>query len=121
MSYLLILKKGKLTARIDELEAENSQQDDQILYLKSQISNLSPLLPQKSNYATNQTSNENNGTTPRVTTPPSSCEELTGYANLAGIDGIQLVQNKLTKKIEAVFCRFSEKPGIIRLIILLYL
>ena len=99
--------------RIDDLEAENSQQDKEILYFKSQISNFESLLQSKSTsyYSTNQPHNKNDGPAPRGTTPPSSCEELTGYANFAGMDGIQLVQNKITKNIEAVFCQFSARPS----------
>ncbi len=107
------MKKDKLNARMDGLEAENSHQDQGILHLKSQISNVEPLLPLKlaSNYETTQSLNKNEGPTSRAPTPPSSCEELTGYTNFAGVDGIQLVQNKVTKNIEAVFCQFSTNPG----------
>lgn len=104
-------KQDKLNTRIGGLEAENSQQDEEIIHLTSRISNLESLLSPKLSYATNQTSNKNDGPTPRASTPPSSCEEMTGYPNYVGLDGIHLVQNKVTKKIEAVFCQFSTRPG----------
>jgi len=104
-------KQDKLNTRIGGLEAENWQQDEEIIHLTSRISILESLLSPKLSYATNQSSNKNDGPTPRASTPPSSCEELTGYPNYVGLDGIHLVQNKVTKKIEAVFCQFSTRPG----------
>ena len=102
-----------MALRIDDLESENSQKYEEILQLKSHVSNLESILPPKmaSYNATNQSSNKNERPAPIATTPPSSCEELTGYANSANMDGIHLVQNKVTKKIEAVFCQFTTNPS----------
>ena len=88
-----------MTKRIEDLEAENSKQGEEILHLKSQS------LAWPSKYGTNPSSNQDDGPTSRASTPPSSCAEMPGF------DGIHLIQNKVTKKIEAVFCQFSSKPG----------
>jgi len=107
------VEQKKFTTRIEDLEAANLQQAEEIIHLRSQISNLESLLPPKSAsyYATNQSLNKNDGPRPRATTPPSSCEEMPGYVNFKEMDVIHLVQNKDTKKIEAVFCQFSQRPG----------
>jgi len=41
----------------------------------------------------------------KVSTPPSSCQELSMLDYY--LDGLYLVKNKQTKKIESVFCQFS--------------
>lgn len=71
-----LLKQEKLTTRVDDLEGENFQQDEEIIHLKTKISNLESLLPSKlaSNNATNLSYYKNNGQSSRVLSkPPTSC------------------------------------------------
>ncbi len=116
------MKQEKSTKRYHLLEAEfekfklqNCTQDEDMVQLKTKISNLESLLPTESasKYATNSlTYRKNNVPMSRASTPPSSCAEMTGFANLdVDVDGIYLVQNKDTKKVEAVFCQFSSDPS----------
>ena len=47
----------------------------------------------------------NNGQVPPALTPPSSCKDLARLEYY--LDGLYLVKNKKTKKIQTVFCKFS--------------
>jgi len=48
----------------------------------------------------------NNGQVSKPSIPPSSCEELAMLDYY--LDGLYLVKNKQTKKIQTVFCKFSD-------------
>jgi len=98
-----------LTTRIYDLEGENSQQDEEIFHLKSQIFNLESLLPSKFDLkdAIDPSSNWNDGPSARTLSgPPTSCQELKDSYIRTPMDGIHLLKNNVTKKMEAVFCVF---------------
>jgi len=46
----------------------------------------------------------NNGQVSKALTPPSSCKELAELNH--NLDGLYLIKNNLTKKIQAVLCKF---------------
>lgn len=112
--FINLWKQGKLITRIYDLEAENSKQDVNTLHLKSQISNLELILPTKlvSNDATNPSTSKNVGQSSRVLSgPPTSCQELKDNNGLVPMDGIHLIKNKGSRKIEAVFCMFPSSAN----------
>lgn len=102
---------GDLEAENAELKLQNSQQDKEIFDLKSKILNLELILPNQfaSNYAIGHSPNMND--TPlwsrALSRPPSSCQEWLDGSSVLLADGIYLIQNLNTKKIEAVFCQKS--------------
>lgn len=110
-------KQEKLTTRVGVLEAENSQQDEEIVHLRSKIFNLESLPPSKfiSNDAINQSSYyKNDGSDPStrvLSGPPTSCQELKDNNGLVPTDGIHLLKNKGTGKIEASFCMFPSSAN----------
>ena len=53
----------------------------------------------------NGSSNNNDGRVSKALTPPSSCQDLSMLDYY--LDGLYLVKNKQTKKIQTVFCKFS--------------
>jgi len=57
----------------------------------------------------NWIANRRNGTIPKALTPPSSCQELLMLDYY--LDGLYLVKNKQTKKVQTVFCQFSAEKG----------
>lgn len=106
---LLKAEKIELKADVEELKSKVLDEDKDILFLKSQISTPGFRVPHDSVSNGNinadaSTNNEKPQT--RASSPPSSCEDLWGFAYFARMDGIHLVANKATKKIEAVFCQF---------------
>ena len=54
----------------------------------------------------NGASSNNNGQVSKASIPPSSCQELSLLDYY--LDGLYLVKNKQTKKIQTVFCKFSD-------------
>ncbi len=106
----LKMENAELKSDVKELKGRVSEQDEEILLLKSHVSNLESLLAPKraSNNGTNPSSYKNEGFSARsLNGPPSSCQELKDKSNsLMPIDGIHLLKNKNTKKIEAAFCTF---------------
>jgi len=97
------LKQDKTNTKLDKLEAENFLQAEEIFFLKSQIATLQSLI-----IIPKLPSDKNDGPWGRsLTGPPSSCQELKDKSNgLMPIDGIHLLNNKNTNKIEAAFCSF---------------
>ncbi len=99
-----------MITRIVNLEAENSQQDEEIAHLKNKIFNLESPLPSKlalNDDATNPSYFNKDGKFSIVFSgPPTSCQDLKANYILTPMDGIYLVKNKVTHKIEAVFCMF---------------
>jgi len=88
------VKIGRLEAKVKLLETENAEQDKEITHLKKTIDDQ---LGKPGDVSTSATE-------------PSSCKELAtnGYS----INGLYLVKNPDTRKIEAVSCSFgtSSRP-----------
>ena len=101
----------ELKSELKEEKLKRIEQDQDILLLKKQISELETRIPRNrapSDYANNQLNIENSGQTAiKAATLPSSCGDLLGYSQIKGLDGIFLVKNSQTNKIEAVYCQFS--------------
>lgn len=99
-----------MITRIVNLEAKNSKQDEEIAHLKNTIFNLESPLPSKlalNDDATNPSYFNKDGKFSRVFSgPPTSCQELKANYILTPMDGIYLLKNQVTHKIEAVFCVF---------------
>ncbi len=92
----------ELIQRLGELQSIQEAQIEELIFLKNKISKLESLVPtQKAESYSN-----NIEITPRASTPPTSCTDLWGFGNFVGMDGIYLIQNKATNKIQAVFCQF---------------
>ena len=98
-----------------ELKHQNAQQDNEILFLKNQISDLKSLSSSK---RVNNNSNLNkmdHGTcvynvplNKVLISPPSYCQELYDGNGLARpVNGVHLL--KIDNKIQATFCIFSAK------------
>ena len=97
---------------MEELKTKHIDQSKRIDQLEQKLSMLqktssSPqLIRANTKYnKTNGISNNMDGLLSTSSTPPSSCNELSmlGYI----MDGLFLVKNKETKKIQTVFCQFS--------------
>ena len=94
-------QNGKQSMRIDQLE--------QKVVMLANPPQTSPFLTRSNikDKTKNGTSHSNDdGQVSKDSTPPSSCQELAMLEHY--LDGIYLVKNKGTKKIETVFCKFSE-------------
>ncbi len=108
---------AELKTAVKELEVQNSQQNEELVHLKSKISNLesflisTPKLPLSD--ATNLSSNNTNFS-PSLTElggPPSSCQKLKEGNGLVPMNGIHLL--KINNKIQAAFYKFplDGSPG----------
>jgi len=93
-------------AQIDLLMTQNAQQEKDILHLKKRLEENTKSIVPKS-YAKNEDifndvvgSDESS---PRL--PPSSCRQLSTIGHY--LDGIYLVANADTSKIESVYCEFG--------------
>lgn len=91
--------------KIDLLMAQNAQQDKEIHQLKSKISKdtghiLKSNSPLNENTGDDVISNESS-----LRLPPSSCRQLSTIGHY--LDGIYLVANPETNKIETVYCEFG--------------
>jgi len=104
-----------LEAKIDLLVAKNVQQDEEIHQLKSKFAHMiqskSSLEEEdknkksshdKKNRVINDVQDDGD-LSPRL--PPSSCRQLSAVGHY--LDGIYLVANSDTNKIETVFCEFG--------------
>lgn len=97
-----------LEAENKELKLHNSQQDKEILGLKNYILNSEIVHPNKatSNYAMDQFPHKIDVPLIRALgRPPSSCQEWLDGSPVLLSDGIYLIQNMDTRKIEAMFCQ----------------
>jgi hypothetical protein len=97
-----------------ELKTQNENQSMRIDQLEQKVvmlanpPQISPFLTRSNikDKTKNGTSHSNNGQVSKALTPPSSCQELAMLEHY--LDGIYLVKNKGTKKIQTVFCKFSD-------------
>ena len=112
----VIFKKNWKIAT-QKLKHQNAQQDDKILFLKNQISDLKSLSSSKRvnnnnnlnlNKMDHGTSVYNVPLNKVLISPPSSCQELYDGNGLARpVNGVHLL--KIDNKIQATFCIFSAK------------
>jgi len=95
----LKIKNKDQSKRIDQLE--------QKLAMLQNTPQTSPALTRGNikDKMMNGASNHNDGQLSKAFSPPSSCEELAMLDY--HLDGLYLVKNKQTKKIQTVFCKFS--------------
>ncbi len=104
----------ELSFKINQLAMENQKQEEKIKSLMIQsesqekeirlLKSTEPRSQFKFNVVENENKNINSGSTlPRV--PPSSCRQLSTIGHY--LDGIYLVANPDTKKIETVYCDFG--------------
>ena len=118
---------SELDVKINELAAENQNQEEKIKVLMAKTAlqeeqirilkntNINPaILEQKSEKNESSNNNQlekdvvdirmsNSPSSPRL--PPSSCRQLSTIGHY--LDGIYLISNPNTNKIEAVFCQFE--------------
>ena len=85
--------ESEFKAKIDSLTAQKAQQEEEIRLLKNN---------KPSSIKKNSMPIESD-TSPRL--PPSSCRQLSTIGHY--LDGIYLVANADTKKIEAIYCEFE--------------
>jgi len=107
-------KNEEFKAKIDFLIDQNIQQEEEIRQFKNEIRKdaLNTLQP-NSSHGEEETRPMNkdeagddllsNGSSPRL--PPSSCRQLSSIGHY--LDGIYLVANPDTNKIETVYCEFG--------------
>jgi len=89
-------------AVVKELKTQNKEQSKRIDQLEQKLATMTrDIIKEK---VENGSSN-NNGQVSKKSTPPSSCKELAMLDHY--LDGLYLVKNKKTKKIQTVFCKFS--------------
>ncbi len=109
--------------RFDTFQAENekfkaqlSQQDKKILLLEKDISRLKNVSPKPTDVCSKKVSKAASGnkSSLRTFTPiPTSCDELRKMGHFA--NGVYLVMDEATNKIDAVFCQFlGAKQGKIK-------
>ena len=110
---LRLLKQVKLIQRVGYLEAENTELKYDVNQLKSKLSkqdeeNNSKISSNWSNYYENKKMN-NDESFRTLDRPPTSCQELKDGSRLeVMMDGIYLLQNIQTNKIQATFCQFKD-------------
>lgn len=118
-----------MTTRVGDLEAENTVLKSDVNQLKLKVFNQDEEIPlmknqnpfkeqlSHSNWETNYVNgmmnnekvysiNDNRVSVRTLDLPPTSCQELKDGSRLEVMDGIYLVQNSQTRKIQAVFCQF---------------
>ncbi len=101
----------KWAARFEQLQAENSKQNEEIIVLKSRsISNVESLL--HSNPAPYFDANEMkteasvvDGSSLRALIPPSTCKDVADSNSLVPMNGTYLLKND--NKLQAVYCQFA--------------
>ena len=102
------IHRNNLQVQNSKLELRIDQQDEQILILKNIINN-DDLLKKSKSFQNDATSDYlrnaegNSIISPRL--PPSSCRQLSTIGHY--LDGIYLVANPDTNKIETVYCEFG--------------
>jgi len=100
-------KNVVLETEFRQLKFQMTTRDEEILLLKSEISKLRTLLHMKyvsNNMERDFVDSDDGPSTRALDRPPTSCQDLAdGYYNL---NGLYLVQDVRTNKIQAVFCRF---------------
>lgn len=106
-------ENDELRTDVRELKTHVFDQDEEIRAFKIQIANLESILPSKwtSNNAEefDDSASRNEGPSSRALgRPPSSCQEWWISSPVKLADGIYLIKNNETKKIEAIFCLFQD-------------
>jgi len=92
------------------LKDQVSKQDHEIILLKDHVLIIESNLPFKENSNGNAMVKNGISVAEGNLSPPSSCKDLTvGDYNLYLLNGIYLIKNKDTKKVQAVFCQFSNE------------
>ncbi len=107
----LLAENGELKSDVKELKVQVSKQDREIILLKNRdVSNLESAYPfKKKSHGYGMMKNAAS-VVEGTSSPPSSCKDLTvGGYNLYLLNGIYLVKNSDTKKVQAVFCQFSNQ------------
>lgn len=113
----LVAENAEQNKRVDRLQTElkahihlsmtqSTKQDEDIRLLKKINDDIITSKPREENIRANIASNENgfdSDSSPRI--PPSSCRQLSTVGHF--LDGIYLVANPDTNKIEAVYCDFG--------------
>jgi len=95
------------------LKTQNKEQSRRIDQLEQKLATLENTPPASSALTRGNNkgkmksgvSNNNDGQVSKGSTPPSSCQELAVLNHY--LDGLYLVKNKQTKKIQTDFCKFS--------------
>ena len=104
--HQLTIESGK---QKELFETKNVQQDEEITQLKNKINKLAAdksIQPESSIYNGEKTIiNHNEADYLSSRQPPSSCRQLSTIGHY--LDGIYLVANPHTKKIESVYCDFG--------------
>ena len=98
---------------IELLKIQNRDQSKRIDELEQRLAMLQNAPPASSNLATvnnkdrmnNGASNSIDGKVSKASTPPSSCQDLAMLDY--HLDGLYLVKNQQTQRIQTVFCKFS--------------
>jgi len=90
---------------VKELKTQNRDQSKRIDQLEQKVATLLQNTPPASSAALIRGSN-NEKMKNRASTTPSSCQDLAMLDYY--LDGLYLVKNKQTKKIQTVFCKFSD-------------
>jgi len=101
MNEELSIESQKQGAKIEFLMAKNIEQEEEILLLKTKIINDSNNNLKQQIFQ--QSKKMNDKSSPRL--PPSSCRQLSTIGHY--LDGIYLVANQDTNKIETVYCDFE--------------
>ncbi len=104
-----MVKNYELESEVKQIKFKLATQDQEIRILKDNISECECTVPSTlPSYAAyhiaNSSGNKNEGLSTTKSTPPSSCQEIDFLSFFAGTDGIYLVENQDTNKIEAVYC-----------------
>jgi len=89
---------------VKELKTQNRDQSKRIDQLEKKVATLLQNTPPASSALIRGNNNEKMKN--RALTPPSSCQDLAMLDYY--LDGLYLVKNKQTKKIQTVFCKFSD-------------
>jgi len=108
-----VKQKELFEAKIDILIAQNAQQDEEINQLKNKIKliDVADSIHPKASLNGEERTVINNGADdlisddPSLRLPPSSCRQLSTIGHY--LDGIYLVANSDTNKIETVYCEFG--------------
>ena len=104
----LLAENAELKSDVKELKVQVSKQDHEIILLKNHVSNLESAHPFKKDSYGNEMIKNGASVVEGNLSPPSSCKDLTvGDYKLYLWNGIYLIKNKDAKKVQAVFCQFS--------------
>jgi len=91
-----------------ELKTQNRDHSKRIDLLEQKVATIQNT-PAAKDKLKNGALKNNDGQVSKDPTPPSSCEELAMLDH--HLNGLYLVKNKQTKKIQTVFCKFSADKG----------